>query len=154
MHDTSEVYNNKHLWRKLIARAHPDAGGEHELFLFAMNLRDTICSNKVATKHVAEEPARVPFGQEQDFTALTRRAINYNTTNYRSILMLLRDCLPLDHLADEQQRGASYKRLAAIAYTLSMTKQERIGWYRVAEAIPLSDRHASHILAKLKKRAA
>jgi hypothetical protein len=28
------------------------------------------------------------------------------------------------------------------------------GWYRVAEAIPLSDRRAGHILSKLKRQAA
>jgi hypothetical protein len=35
-----------------------------------------------------------------------------------------------------------------------MTKDERIGWYRVAEDLPLSDRHASHILGRLKRQAA
>jgi hypothetical protein len=35
-----------------------------------------------------------------------------------------------------------------------MTKAERIGWYRVAEDLPLSNRHAGHILSKLKKQAA
>jgi hypothetical protein len=35
-----------------------------------------------------------------------------------------------------------------------MTRKERIGWYRVAEDIPLSDRHAGHILARLKRRTA
>jgi hypothetical protein len=35
-----------------------------------------------------------------------------------------------------------------------MSKEERVGWYRVAEGIPLSDRHAGHLLSKLKRRAA
>jgi hypothetical protein len=35
-----------------------------------------------------------------------------------------------------------------------MTPKERSGWYRCAESIPLSDRHAGHILSKLKKQAA
>jgi hypothetical protein len=29
------------MWRLLLARAHPDAGGDHELFLFACALRDS-----------------------------------------------------------------------------------------------------------------
>ncbi len=30
----------------------------------------------------------------------------------------------------------------------------RIGWYRLAEGLPLSDRHTVHILSKLKRKAA
>jgi len=70
------------------------------------------------------------------------------------VLSLLADCYPLPHLAHEQERGASYKRLAAIAHTCGMTKAERVGWYRVAEELSLSDRHAGHVLSKLKRRAA
>lgn len=151
-----QVYNNKTMWRKLIARAHPDAGGDHELFIFAMKLRDAVCSEELARKTEAEEPARVPFARGQDFAALTRKALNYNAGDYSWILAVLRDCDPAQEgpLFDQQQRGASYKRLAAIAHAHDMTKAERIAWYRVAEAIPLSDRHAGHILSKLKKRAA
>jgi hypothetical protein len=35
-----------------------------------------------------------------------------------------------------------------------MTKAERLAWYRVAEDLSISDRHAGHILSKLKKQAA
>jgi hypothetical protein len=35
-----------------------------------------------------------------------------------------------------------------------MTKAERVRWYRVAEEIPLSDRHAAHILSRSKRSAA
>jgi len=35
-----------------------------------------------------------------------------------------------------------------------MTKAERGRWYRVAEAIPLSDRHAAHILSRSRRSAA
>ncbi len=73
---------------------------------------------------------------------------------YGDVLSLLKDCRPLEHLAYEQDRGASYKRLAAIAHAWGMTKAERIGWYRVAEDLPLSDRHAGHILGRLKGRRA
>ncbi len=70
------------------------------------------------------------------------------------MLSLLADCEPLEDLTYEQERGASYKRLAAIAHTYGMSKAERIRLYRVAEDIPLSDRHAGHILSRLKRRAA
>jgi hypothetical protein len=51
----------------------------------------------------------------------------------------------------QQQRGASYKQLAYIAHLVDMTKPERQLWYGVAESIPLSDRHAAHIISKLKE---
>jgi hypothetical protein len=35
-----------------------------------------------------------------------------------------------------------------------MTKAGRVRWYRVAEEIPLSDRHAAHILSQSKRSAA
>jgi hypothetical protein len=37
---------------------------------------------------------------------------------------------------------------------VGMSVTERSGWYRIAESIPLSDRHAGHILKRLKERAA
>jgi hypothetical protein len=33
-------FENRHMWRLLLARLHPDAGGDHELFLFAHALRE------------------------------------------------------------------------------------------------------------------
>ena len=44
--------------------------------------------------------------------------------------------------------------MAAIAHIWGMTKEERVGWYRVAEGILLSDRHGGHILSELKRRTA
>jgi hypothetical protein len=35
-------------WRLLLARLHPDAGGDHELFLFACALMDSVCGKRRA----------------------------------------------------------------------------------------------------------
>jgi hypothetical protein len=48
-----------------------------------------------------------------------------------------------------QGRGASYKALALIAHKANMSKAERQRWYRIAESIPLAERHASYIIARL-----
>lgn len=50
-------------------------------------------------------------------------------------------------------RGASYDSLDLIADLAGVHDDERLRWYRVAEAIPLTDRHAHHIIDKLKRRA-
>jgi hypothetical protein len=158
------------MWRKLLARTHPDAGGDHELFIWTGTIRDAVCGLQVQSRPAAgpanattrpsqpspsppDDKPRIPYPDGTDFEELTRQALRVGGP-YAAVLSLLASCHPLTHLAHEEARGASYKRLAAIAHAHGMTPKERSGWYRCAEAIPLSDRHASHILGRLKRRAA
>lgn len=115
------------MWRKLLARVHPDSNGE--------------------------------FDTSLSFDELTIRALSIAASAsplYADLLMLLEDCKGgfIGPLYDQQRRGASYKQLAAIAHQVGMTKDQRIGWYRVVESIPLSMRHAGHVLSQLKEGAA
>jgi hypothetical protein len=155
------------MWRRLIARTHPDAGGSHELFIWAGSVRESVCSGSTSSVPQSEsprpqrptskpDPDRVPYSPYAYFSETTAAALRRARKGdvYGDLLALLQDCKPLEHLANEQQRGASYKRLAAIGHMVDMSKEERIGWYRVAESIPLSDRHAGHIIKRLKERAA
>jgi hypothetical protein len=75
---------------------------------------------------------------------------------YGYLLRQLADCYPSEDgpLYEQQQRGATYKTLAAIGHTVGLTKAGRVRWYRTCEAIPLSQRHAGHILSRLKRQAA
>ncbi len=162
--------DHRGMWRRLISRAHPDAGGDHELFIWTGAVRDVVCGPKLRagaqisdpdvhpsrhreTSERSDEPARVPYPAGANFAALTGRALQVGG-EFAPVLGLLRDCWPVEGLAHEQGRGASYKRLAAIGHAWGMTKAERVRWYRVAESIPLSDRHAGHILARSKRSAA
>jgi hypothetical protein len=36
-------FEDHQMWRLLLARLHPDTGGDHELFLFACALREEVC---------------------------------------------------------------------------------------------------------------
>jgi hypothetical protein len=156
------------LWRRLVARTHPDAGGDHELFIWCGAVRDAACGGELRVESnpqpednpsrrrepsTPDDKPRIPYPVGTDFEESTRRALDVQEV-YAEVLALLADCYPLPHLAHEEARGASYKRLAAIAHARGMSPKERSGWYRCAEAIPLSDRHASHILGRLKRRAA
>ena len=170
-------------WRKLLARVHPGTGGEHHLFVWASAVRDVVCrevepgdqSSRRREKATslrsdegrsAQEPARIPFSSEaaenvEAFEALTRRAVAMASDAggvYEFVLRLLSSCRPVEAEAGpvhEQHRvGATYKQLAAIGHAVGMTKEERVKWYRIAEAVPLSQRHANHILRKLQKEAA
>jgi hypothetical protein len=143
---------------------HPDGGGGHELFIWASDLRDLVCvagypGRAREDRATEEETARVPFKDVcLDHDQLVGRALflahQYQGTPYGGLLSLLAGCRPVPHLEHEQLRGASYKRLAAIAHLVGLSKAERSGWYRVAESVPLSDMHARHILDCVRERTA
>ena len=147
------------MWRRLLSRAHPDAGGDHELFIWAGVVRDLVCGQGLSRQRdnltetrSYEEPARVPYPPESDFAALTARALTMAEQAggvHGALLEMLVYCYPLARLAHEQERGASYKRLAAAGHMVGMSMSERSRWYRVAESIPLADRHLGHILSRL-----
>jgi hypothetical protein len=157
------------LWRRLVARTHPDAGGDHELFIWCGVVKAAVCGGELRVEAkpqpsdypsrrrqpppdaAPDDKPRIPYPVGTDFEQATRAALEVEGP-YAGVLSLLVDCRPLHALLHEQNRGASYKRLAAIGHLAGMSKLERTGWYRCAEAIPLSDRHASHILGRLKKR--
>ena len=168
-HTPTLPLDDRRMWRKAVAALHPDRGGDHETCVWIQAVRDVVCNlnlragaNPEAADYpprrrkasTYDEPARVPFAHGCDFAALTGRALRYEAGEYSPILALLRDCWPLEHLAHEQERGASYKRLALVAHLVGMSKPERVRWYRVAEEIPLSDRHAGHLITRLKGQAA
>lgn len=158
---------DKGMWRKLIARAHPDTGGDHELFIWSRAAMEAICgglqterpqwASRQRDKSSATEPDRVPFERGANFADLTRRALELADeveAPYSRILRMLGDCRPSPAHETQERRGASYKMLAAIGHKAGMDKRERVRWYRIAETVPLSDRHAGHILSRLKREAA
>jgi len=161
------------MWRRLVGRAHPDAGGDHDLFIWAVAVRDVVCSSSLnasvspepevhpSRRHEASTaaPDCVPFDRFADLEVLTDRAVTMAAAvaePYGYLLRQVADCYPAEDgpLYDQQRCGATYRTLAAIGHTVGMSKEERIQWYRIAEAIPLSQRHAGHILSRIKRRAA
>ncbi len=167
--------DDRSMWRRLVSRSHPDAGGSHELFIWAVATRDAICGGELGEemprRERREQPSRrreaptsssgerVPIDEEAFIEVLTDRALAMAEAvaePYGYLLRQVADCEPADDepLRDQQRRGASYRSLAAIGHQVGMTKAERVQWYRIAEAVPLSQRHAGHILSRLKRRAA
>jgi hypothetical protein len=170
--------DHRGMWRRLVGRAHPDGGGDHDLFIWTVAVRDIVCSSKSWTgpafgedSEPDDQPSRrrdnsasgtadrVPFDKFADFEVLTDRALSMAEAVAEPFGFLLRqvaDCHPASDgpLYDQQRCGASYRSLAAVGHTVGMSKAERVQWYRIAEAIPLSQRHAGHILSRIKRRAA
>ena len=156
--------NDGAMWRKMIARCHPDAGGTHDLFIWSMATRDVVCGGELGAEiprrgrlhHGAE---RVPFDRYANFAVLTDRAVTMADAVAQPYIYLLRSlsgCYPVAEgtLHSQQRRGATYKQLAYIAHLAGMSKAERVQWYAIAESVPLSQRHAGHILSRLQRAAA
>ena len=167
--------DHRSMWRRFVGRTHPDAGGDHELFIWAVAVRDLFCSGESDSEILKsgrhEQPSQsretstssvvecIPFDEDAIFEMLTDRALSMAEAvaePYGYLLRQVADCHPADGgpLHDQQRRGASYKSLAAIGHQVGMCKAERVQWYRIAEAIPLSRRHAGHIFSRLKRKAA
>jgi hypothetical protein len=107
-----------------------------------------------------QAPDRVPFDGHLPFDEHTRAILAYGREAlhmaHAHVLSLLVDCDDACHgrAYDQQYRGATYKQLAAIAHAAGMSYQQRQEFYKVAESLQLSQRHAGHILGRLKKAAA
>jgi hypothetical protein len=70
--------NDKGMWRKVIARCHPDVGGSHDLFIWSMATRDVVCGGELGEeipRRPHRDPDRVPFDQFAVFEVLTDRAV-------------------------------------------------------------------------------
>ncbi len=168
---TTRPPDDPKMWRRLVARTHPDAGGDHELFIWATVTRQVVCGGELGSEiprreHQDRPPGgerrdteRVPFDPFADFASLTDRALSMADAvaePYGFLLRQVADCHPAHEgpLYDQQRRGATYKQLAAIGHQVGMNAAERAQWYDVCRSIPLSQRHAGHILGRLKRRAA
>lgn len=44
--DASVSFEDRRMWRLLLAQLHPDAGGNHELFTFACTVREEVCGKE------------------------------------------------------------------------------------------------------------
>jgi hypothetical protein len=53
------LLEDRHMWRMLLAKLHPDAGGDHELFLFASALKEGVCGGRrLGRKHARNDDER------------------------------------------------------------------------------------------------
>jgi hypothetical protein len=166
------------MWKRLLRAAHPDiTGDDGTLFIWCRELQAHVAGNGVEEmpREARREPSgashhasagsssssgRIPydadFAEAMAFLDLTLQALDLADRvgePYASVLRLLRDCEEASEadraLYRKQGAGASYRQLARIAHEVGMSKQQRISWYRLCEGVPLSMRHASHILSRL-----
>jgi hypothetical protein len=157
------------MWRKALRVAHPDTGGDHELFCWLTDIRGRVCGEgegrprrrrgpePSSTEHPRRE--RIPYDGSLEFHELTSRALAVGQSveePFRSLLRLLIDCVEVGHgrAYPAQYIGASCKQMAYIGHLVGMGGPDRLRWCEIAGEIPLSARHGSHMVAKLKRVAA
>jgi hypothetical protein len=75
-------FESHQMWRLLLARAHPDAGGDHELFLFACALRDS----HLAELHFAEASSPGETAEDDPSPASWRSSMNSWASRNRDAL--------------------------------------------------------------------
>jgi hypothetical protein len=167
------------MWRRLLARVHPDTGVDADLFVWCRHLQEYVVGDaapdatfdtprrdherphRTTTADSPRVPFEAAFDRAGSFDELTRRAVavaDGAPAIYGRLLLLLADCHEAPENAGpahrQQHQGATYKQLAAIGHRAGMDKPERTQWYALCESIPLSQRHAGHILGRLQQEAA
>jgi hypothetical protein len=153
--------------------------GDHSLFVWVSALRDHVAGDEAeyetsayqrrepseATPHYptsGSHSERLDYSAAYQFASfedLSARTVSMAATvgePYGSLLRMLGSCYPagVDDVAGyrAQHVGASYRQLAYIAHLAGMTGAERSRWYRIAESVPLSQRHAGHLIKELQAR--
>ena len=154
------------MWKKLLRRCHPDGGGDGDLFVWVRALQEHVSCGCGEPRPRIETTTgeRVPYSSSYNqlqFRFLTTKALYVAEElpePYAGLLRLLEDCdaAPEEDTALylQQQQGATYKTLAAIAHRAGMSKQQRSRWYEIARDIPMAQRMAGHIIQRLQDRAA
>jgi hypothetical protein len=61
--ETLVSFEDRRMWRLLLARLHPDAGGDHDLFAFACAIRDDMARGNRVPRATASTQGAAPFLQ-------------------------------------------------------------------------------------------
>jgi hypothetical protein len=157
--------HDRHYWRRLLARAHPDSGGEHSLFLWALGVREYVAGETMEPPRPEYAPPRrstradsrrVPFDESRSFDYITARALRKAVEleePFRTLIGLLEGAVEVGEEAGPlyrmQRQGATFKSLAALGHKANMNGAQRARLYRIAEELSLSQGHAGHLHKKL-----
>ena len=187
---TATSATDPRMWRRLLARTHPDTGGDHELFVWTQSvLREAIKQNQQSPvtdlfeQMLSEWNQRPPasrkprkkkprsedrsknhilFETDLSFDELTARALEMAKDfgePYDHIFSLLAGCeapAPDEgpEAVAEAHTGAGYAVLADVGRVLGLDKKGRYPIYRHSEEVPLTQRHARHLLREAERLAA
>lgn len=73
--------DDRRMWRLLLARLHPDAGGDHDLFAFACAIRDEMSGANCTVRNTGSEE-----GRATPFLRAWQEAMNHWSSSNRDAL--------------------------------------------------------------------
>lgn len=152
------------MWRRLLARAHPDTGGSDELCVWAQALRNYVLTGKEPPRRESrsspqtsgrEERTRVAYSPPEGYeafdshTAYIEEAVAPGEPEpIARLLWMLEDCPGAGNSQDTS--GATFKQLHFIAGLAGLDDAHRRKLFAVAEEASLRSSHAGHIIKTLK----
>jgi len=75
-------FEDRRMWRLLLARLHPDAGGDHDLFAFACAVRDEISRGNHPAQDIGSEDEAQNIGSTTSFLRTWHEAMdNWSSSN-------------------------------------------------------------------------
>lgn len=68
--------NDQRMWRLLLARLHPDAGGDHELFVFASAVKEEVCDKREPGRSIRRGESKPPESPAVSYLRLWQALMN------------------------------------------------------------------------------
>ena len=79
-------FEDGRMWRLLLARLHPDAGGDHDLFAFACAVRDEMSREKHAPEGAGTEDGATNMADAASFLGTWHEAMGRWSSSNRDAL--------------------------------------------------------------------
>ena len=80
-------FEDRRMWRLLLARLHPDAGGDHDLFAFACAIRDEMSgANRAVRDTGSSDSTRSKEGSAAPFLRTWQEAMGHWSSSNRDTL--------------------------------------------------------------------
>jgi hypothetical protein len=79
-------FEDRRMWRLLLARLHPDAGGDHDLFAFACAVREEMSREKHAPKGAGTEDRAANTADAVSFLGTWHEAMGRWSSSNRDVL--------------------------------------------------------------------
>jgi hypothetical protein len=79
-------FEDRRMWRLLLARLHPDAGGDHDLFAFACAVRDEMSRGNRPAKNTGHEDESPSAERAAPFLQTWQEAMGHWSSGNRDVL--------------------------------------------------------------------
>jgi|SRR5215203_7233331 len=81
----SASFEDRRMWRLLLARLHPDAGGDHDLFAFACAVRDEVSGGRYSAEGAGAEDGATSTADAVSFLGTWHEAMGRWSSGNRDV---------------------------------------------------------------------